>query len=651
MIATKTALTEIFRKAFVIRAAEQRLLDLFSQGKLFGTVHTCIGQELTGPAVAAALTPDDLIFSNHRCHGHFLARTGNLEGLLAEIMGKETGVCGGRGGSQHLCHEGFFSNGVQGSTVPVAAGLAYAQKLAGKDAICVSFIGDGTLGEGVLYEALNIASKWELPLLVVLENNRYAQSTPSSQTLAGDIDARAAAFGVETRHADVWNPEALVETAREAVAWVRAKRRPLFLSIDCDRLMAHSKGDDPRPADELARYRERDPLRVFAASNPAEAARFEAEAGALVDAATAAADAARAPVDSGADLGPPAFASCAFAPAGESSGDRFSTLLHAAFQRALRRDPRVILFGEDLESPYGGAFKVTKTLSAEFPGRVRNSPISEAALAGVGSGLALKGFVPVVEIMFGDFLLLAADQIVNSAAKFQFMYNGQARVPFIIRTPMGGRRGYGPTHSQSLEKHFLGVPGIRVLALNAYRDPGAAYDEIFASLDRPTIVIENKLMYGAPARARAPEGFALELSDERFPTVRFRPASAPDLTILCYGGMLPLVSEAAEALFTDDEIVCEVICPEQLYPFNAWPLVDSVRRSGRLLIAEEGQGFAAFGSEAAAQLAERAPGALKALRRLAAAPHAIPSCDSLEKTALPGAAAIRGAAKELYHAR
>src|SRR5919197_3634460 len=157
-------LTTLYAKAMLIRSVEERLLTLFAEGKLFGTVHTCIGQEWTGVAVAAALQKGDLLFSNHRGHGHYLAWTDDVEGLIAELMGKQTGMCGGRGGSQHICSQGFFSNGIQGGIVPVAAGLAFAQKLTGMPHITVVCIGDGTLGEGVLYETLNIAAKWELPL-------------------------------------------------------------------------------------------------------------------------------------------------------------------------------------------------------------------------------------------------------------------------------------------------------------------------------------------------------------------------------------------------------------------------------------------------------------------------------------------------------
>src|SRR5262245_31274726 len=238
-----------FHRALLIRAVEQRLLGLFSEGKLFGTVHTCIGQEWVGVAVAGALEEGDVIFSNHRCHGHFLARTGDVEGLIAEVMGKRSGVCGGRGGSQHLCAEGFFSNGVQGGIAPVAAGVALAHLVRGTGKIAVVFIGDGTLGEGALYEAFNLASKWRLPLLIVLENNRYAQSTPQAQTLAGSREARAEPFGFPTLRADTWDVRPLLAAARAAAGRVRRGEGPAFLRVDTDRLAAHSKGDDDRDPD------------------------------------------------------------------------------------------------------------------------------------------------------------------------------------------------------------------------------------------------------------------------------------------------------------------------------------------------------------------------------------------------------------------
>ena len=192
IIAKKTINHKILKDALRIRKVEEKFLELFSQGKLNGTVpHTCVGQEFSAVAFAGQLKKKDFIFSNHRCHGHYLAFTGDTRGLLAELLGKASGTCGGIGSSQHLCHNNFFSNGIQGGIVPVAAGYALGNKLRNTGAVGIVFIGDGTLGEGTLYETMNIISKWEIPLLIVCENNFYAQSTPQHINLAGDILARA----------------------------------------------------------------------------------------------------------------------------------------------------------------------------------------------------------------------------------------------------------------------------------------------------------------------------------------------------------------------------------------------------------------------------------------------------------------------------
>lgn len=626
----------LWAQAFLIRAFETRLLKLFAEGKLFGTVHTCIGQEFSGVAVAAHLQPDDIIFSNHRCHGHYLARTGDVPGLMAEIMGRATGICGGRGGSQHICGSGVYSNGIQGGIVPVTAGMALAARLKGTEGIGVCFIGDGTLGEGALYETMNIASCWGLPILIVLENNRYAQSTQQNETLAGDIEGRAAAFGISTWHGNTWEPATLMQVAGEAIDSVRATGSPGFLRVDTDRLMAHSKGDDNRPADELDGYWKRDAITRFTAENPELAARFTGDADAVIDKAVAIAE--QAPYS---EFVPETEwpTPTAWIPTVIEGKERVVSRIHEALRQAMARDSRVFLLGEDIEGPYGGAFKVTKDLSLIHPGRVRNTPISEGAIVGIANGLALGGMKPVCEIMFGDFMTLAADQWINHAAKFEWMYNGQVRVPLILRTPMGGRRGYGSTHSQCLEKHFLGLPGTNVIALHHRYDPYLLYRTLLEAAARPTLVIENKLLYGEYVTAKAPEGFTLENSAGEFPVTRLRPGAAPDVTIVCYGGMLIEAERALDRLFDEHEIVAEIICPTRIYPFDAEPVLESVRRSGRLLVAEEGQGFCGFGAEVVASVAERAGMAIQ-VRRLSATPNPLPCCRPAEAACLPDSASI-----------
>jgi 2-oxoisovalerate dehydrogenase E1 component len=627
----------LLEKVLGIRLFEERLLKLFAEGRLFGTVHTCIGQEWTGVALAEHLHPGDILFSNHRCHGHYLARTGNYSGLFAEIMGREAGICRGRGGSQHICHGNVFSNGIQGGIVPVAAGIALAMKLRGSGDISVVCIGDGTLGEGALYESLNLASIWNLPLLVLLENNLYAQSTSQSQTLSGSIEARAEAFGIRSLRADTWDAAGLIETAGEAVDYVRGESRPLLLRVDTYRLMAHSKGDDNRDPAEVESYRRRDLLHEARLRQPELMAPIEADLLARLDTCI---DEAEASPFSVIESRPDAEAPVKWQPTEFKGGERVANRIYAGLRVALERDPRVLLVGEDIEGPYGGAFKVTRDLSQLFPGRVRNTPISELAVTGVGNGLALAGMRPVVEIMFGDFAMLASDQFVNHAAKFSFMYAGQVEVPLVVRTPMGGKRGYGPTHSQSLEKHLLGVPGTRVLALHHRFDPAEVYGRLLS--DRvpalPTLVVENKILYADKASPDAVEGFRWFHSSHDFPISYMRAESRPDLTIVCYGGMVPDAEKAVERLFVEHDLVAEILCPMQLYPLQLAAVLPLAKRSGKLLLVEEGHGFCGFTAELMAAFHEL--DSTLAMRRLSSRPQHIPSAKPLELTVLPGVDAI-----------
>jgi TPP-dependent pyruvate/acetoin dehydrogenase alpha subunit len=265
----------------LIRTFEARLLDLFKENQIFGTTHTSIGQEADAVAVVGALDRErDTIWSNHRCHGHFLAYCGQLAGLAAEILGRDGGVCRGRGGSQHLSYHHFHSSGVQGGLVPLALGTAMADRDDG--AISTVFLGDGTMGEGVVYEGLNLASLWSLPVLFVVEDNGIAQTTPKAQGVSGEIADRAKPFGIRSFHIEDTDALALHEIAREAVGYVRSEGRPAWLHIQTVRLGPHSKGDDTRSEDELAEHRKRDPMRVLEprVSDPAA---LRDEAGAAVD--------------------------------------------------------------------------------------------------------------------------------------------------------------------------------------------------------------------------------------------------------------------------------------------------------------------------------------------------------------------------------
>jgi pyruvate/2-oxoglutarate/acetoin dehydrogenase E1 component len=300
----------------------------------------------------------------------------------------------------------------------------------------------------------------------------------------------------------------------------------------------------------------------------------------------------------------------------------------------------VYLLGEDVLDPYGGAFKVTQGLSDRFPERVFTTPISEGGMFGVAAGMSLRGLRPILEIMFGDFIALGLDQVVNGISKFREMYDDQVSVPLVVRTPMGGRRGYGPTHSQSLEKLLLGIPNIVVVAASECHDLGGLLSGAVED-DRPVFFIENKLMYGR-LQSRPEDGHIGELAvretGARYPALAF---SATDFsedvaTVVTYGGMVPVVLEAVTELVLEHEIFCEVVALSQLLPMELEPVLESVARTGALVTAEEGTLTAGFGAEITARVQEQAWSDLRRpVRRIAARDGIIPSARPLEEAMLP----------------
>ena len=320
--------------------------------------------------------------------------------------------------------------------------------------------------------------------------------------------------------------------------------------------------------------------------------------------------------------------------------ERCVQALNQALHEAFERDDAVCLIGEDVLDPYGGAFKVTRGLSERFPSRVLTTPVSEASLFGVAAGMSLRGLRPILEVMFGDFVALGFDQLVNGIAKFRQMYNDQVSVPLVIRTPMGGRRGYGPTHSQSLEKLLLGVPNVTVVAPSECHDVRAL---LLAAVDddNPVFFVENKLMYGRPLR-RPVDGYIGEFrcleADGAYPalTLTGSDLGAATVTIMTYGGMLPIVLDAAAELVLERELFCEVVVVSRLLPLDLDPVLTSVSRTGALVTAEEGGLTGGFGAEIAARVQELAWSDLRApVRRVAAADGIIPAAPTLEEAVLP----------------
>lgn len=320
-------------------------------------------------------------------------------------------------------------------------------------------------------------------------------------------------------------------------------------------------------------------------------------------------------------------------------------VINAALHDAFAASDRVVLIGEDILDPYGGAFNASRGLSERWPERVITTPISEASLVGIAAGMAIRGQRPIVEIMFGDFITLTLDQVVNGVSKFRQMYDDQVSVPLVVRTPMGGRRGYGPTHSQSLEKMLAGVPNIRVVATSECHDLHALVSACIDD-DDPVFLIENKVMYGR--QLRRPTDGRLEVFDVRegegpYPALTFsgNGFTEAEATIVTYGGMLPVVLDAVTELIMEEEVFCEVVALSSLAPLDIDPVLDSVARSGALVSAEEGTQTLGIGAEIAAQVQERAFGELRApVRRVAAADGIIPSAPGLEDEHLPSTADV-----------
>ena len=626
---------ETYKTVIKIRAFEELILDLFGQNKLSGTTHTYIGEEATAAAIMRHVKDDDVIFSNHRCHGHYLAYGGPAEALLAEIMSKQSGLCAGKGGSQHIHYKNFYTNGVQGGIVPNATGVAFAKKLQHKDANAVVFVGDGTLGQGVVYESLNIAAIYDIPVVYVVEDNAYAMSTRREDAIAGDIKTRIEGFGIKAFEIESTDVDELDAFFGEVFGYINAERKPVCAVVHNYRLGAHSKGDDTRDPEEIAAHRANDPLKLIEAKIGAdEAARIYGEFRASFEATEA-----RLEQEPTIQVSAPAIAAAAptasLLPASE---ERYVEGIRRAFEARLARDPSLVILGEDVCDPYGGAFKATKGLSTAFDQQVFNMPISEACMVGLSVGLAMGGALPVVEMMFGDFITLGFDQLLNHASKYGWVYD--TPVPMVVRVPSGAKRGYGPTHSQSLEKFLIGIPCVKVLACSAAVDPEKLYDQVFSTIAEPNVIIENKMLYGQKTWKLDGGSYGIfkvrESAEADYPTIKFTvdDAAQPDCYAICYGGMLEETLQAAEDLMMEDEIQADVIALTQLSPLPLEDLKALTSANVPIFVIEEGTRTAGIGAELVASFAEAGIG--KSYVRIATPDMPIPNGIALESQVIPG---------------
>jgi 2-oxoisovalerate dehydrogenase E1 component len=633
---------EEYKRAYTIRKVEEFFLIMFKLGKISGTVHTCVGQEFSGVFASKYSQKGDYVVSNHRGHGHYIAFTDDINGLIAELLGNPNGCSKGIGGSQHLYNKNFYSNGIQGGMLPIAAGLGYSSKLSNSTNISVAFLGDGTLGEGILYETLNISSLWDIPIVFILEKNNISQSTSFDQNFAGNIKDRITGFGIKYFHTTVYDLFELDTIIKEAFKYTRENSKPVFIEIEMGRLNSHSKGDDNRDLKNISSLNAIDPLNIFIKKNELIIHKWNIEIDEMLNNTLNQLN--KDPKTTFESINHFSKKQELYKKIETKSltNTRFNELIYFELEKILNNEKQALLIGEDIENDnkynpnvYGGAFKVTRDLSNKFPDRVKNTPISEQAIVGIAIGAALRGNVSIVEIMFGDFTTLAFDQLLQHVSKFTLMYGIKLEVPFILRTPMGGFRGYGPTHSQSLEKHFLGIPGLIIVVLNQLISPTIIFETILKRKE-PVLLIENKTLYTKVLYENLLNGYSLYTSKsvDTYPIANLKPDEGkPDLTIICYGGIVDEVLKAVNILFIDEEILADIFVVSEISNSFIPGLINSINITNYLCFVEEGNSFASFSSEVVSNLVENNLNNFSLLR--ISNNTIIPSSRELEELILP----------------
>ena len=561
-------LRELFREMLVIRRFEEKVEERFRAGELPGFLHVAIGQEAVACGVCAALEPDDVISSTHRAHAHTIAKGTSIDAVMAEMYGKQEGCSGGFGGSMHLydiAKGNMGANAVVGGGLPMMAGAALAFKLKGEPRVAVPFFGDGATNTGAFHESMNLAQLWKLPVLFVLENNGWAESTPAAQQLplaVEDMHHRALAYGMHHMEVDGQDVEAVYAATREAREHVSLRRGP---------------GIHERP--HLSVHR---PLRRRPAGLPRQERGARAGGDARPDRAPACParhlrGGLRAPGCGGAGRGrrerrvrqgrhrSGAGGRAQMGLRRRLDGARlmaeitYREAVRDVLSSVMRDDDRVFMMGEDI-AEMGGSMGVTTGMLAEFgPERIRNTPISEIAIVGAGIGAAVQGMLPVVEIMYEDFLTISMEQIVNQAAKHRTMSGGQVKVPLTIRTQGGAGWSPGAQHAQQLEAWFTHVPGLKVVFASTPEDVrGLLWSAIYDP--NPVIFFEHRTLY--PIKGEVPDAI------EPIPLGQARVhREGTDCTVVATGRLVHEALRAAEDA-AGEGISIEVVDPRTLSPLD-----------------------------------------------------------------------------------
>jgi len=653
--ADRPTLLEQYRLMALIRRFEDRAAELFQEGVIFGTAHSCVGQEAIAVGAAGVMRETDYLVGHHRSHGHLIAAGADLRRMMAEMFGKRTGYCKGLGGSMHIAAlelQILGCNGIVGAGLPHATGAALTAKVRATGQAVVAFFGDGAAGQGAAHEAMNLAATWSLPVVFVCENNQFALSADwRVQRAVEDLADRAAGYGMAGEIVDGNDLLAVEDAVARALARAREGAGPTLLEMKTFRRMQHSMRanlPDVRDAVLVAEWEVKDPLprleRLLREHGELDDERLDSIAREVEhEVESAIATALADPDASEDDLLPAALAPQQGYPEPEAGTERtlgFVAAVREALELELEADPDVILIGEDI-GKVGGLFRATEGFHERFGAeRIRDTPLSESGFVGCGIGAALTGLRPVVELQFSDFAGVAFDQIMNQAAKLRFMMGGTPSIPLVLRMVSGGGVRLGAQHSQSLEALFAHLPGlVVVMPSNPYDAKGLLSAAIRGS--NPVIFLEQKQLFFGEPEPVPRERYGIELGVGR--VVR----EGADVTVVALGALVPHALRAARDLEREG-ISAEIVDPRTLAPLDTDLIARSVAKTGKLVVAHEATQFCGFGSEIAAHVAEHCFWDLDGpVVRVGAASHPIPYQKDLEAAMLPGPAEIVAAVKTL----
>jgi len=643
-------LTEMYRRMRLIRQFEDRAARLYRNNEIPGFLHLSIGQEASAVGACWPLGDRDVVTSTHRGHGHCIAKGMDVEGMFAELMGKETGTCRGRGGSMHIAdprHGVFGANGIVAAGLPIAAGAATAAQLRGEGAVVLAFFGDGAVAQGMFHEAVNLASVWNLPVIFFCENNKYAEFSPIATQTRASLADRAPGYAVDFHHVDGNDVVAVASLVNDVANKLRAGAGPVLIEADTYRWHGHYEGDPERYRDkqELAEWKARDPLVRLAArlgDLKVDVASIDQEVENRIDAAVEAARAASPPAPETLHH----FVGVPREPVPEppeADGEIFRTMdaVRTALDYELRHDDSVFLAGIDVGEG-GNVFGLTRGLAEAFPGRVRDTPISESAIIGTAVGAAMAGMRPVVELMYFDFIGVCLDQLMNQAAKLRFMTGGAVELPLVVRTQFGAGKSSGSQHSQSLEALLAHIPGLTVVMPST---PADTYGLLRAAIrdPNPVVFVENRLMYGRKG-PKPPEDHLVPLGRA---AVR---REGTDVTLVSYSRLMHDCATVAEELAADG-ISVELIDLRTIAPLDVDTVLRSLEKTNRLVIAHQAVGEFGVGAELAAIASREGFWSLDApVIRVGAQSTPAPYAPSLEQAWMPTPERIAAAVRESVRA-